>query len=236
MEDTLCIHPRFCGPDNAGNGGYTAGLAAAPLGPRASVTLRAPAPLDTPLTRHVTAGGVALRNGDTLIAEAVRAAPAIDLGEVPRVAPEGGPPVLGRDAHFFPRCFVCGPDRAAGDGLRIMPSASATRPGVVATRWIPDGESPGSPVPAEFVWAALDCPSGWSLFVDRATIEPVVLGRLTVHLVDAVAAGRPYTIVGWHRGQQGRKRFAGSAIVDGDRVVALAEALWIRVNAAAWVA
>ena len=41
----MIIAPRFCGPQDSGNGGYTAGLLAKQLGGSVEVTLRQPPPL-----------------------------------------------------------------------------------------------------------------------------------------------------------------------------------------------
>ena len=37
--------------------------------------------------------------------------------------------------HAFPRCFVCGPDRDEGEGLRIFPGL--LEGGAVAAPWVP---------------------------------------------------------------------------------------------------
>ena len=42
-----------------------------------------------------------------------------------------------RSEHEFPGCFVCGPDRQEGDGLRIL-SAPFDRPGMRVWPWIPE--------------------------------------------------------------------------------------------------
>src|SRR5262245_57950178 len=95
MTNSLEIPTRFRGPPHSGNGGYVAGVFASALtdnrhnlaGQAVEVTLRAPTPLDTPLSVHrndaaltVTAGTSA---GTTLIAEARIVAFELD---VPRAA------------------------------------------------------------------------------------------------------------------------------------------------------
>ena len=46
-----------------------------------------------------------------------------------------------QDRHPLPMCFVCGPARVHGDGLRIIPGALPPRPdyktGTFAAPWVP---------------------------------------------------------------------------------------------------
>jgi hypothetical protein len=71
----------------------------------------------------------------------------------------------GRSPYYhdpvFPGCFVCGPARGPGDGLRILPGPVAGR-GLWAAPWTPEETVAGASdrVRPEVVWAALDCPSG----------------------------------------------------------------------------
>ena len=195
----VVIDPRFCGPPDCGNGGYVAGLLAAPLGAASEVRLRAPAPLDEPLEVRVGAeGGRELWHGEQLLATA-RLAP-LELA-----APEP-PPFAEAErragscrafkTHPFPRCFVCGPDRAEGDGLRILPGWFEERQ-LAAAPWCPAANlSRDGQVAAEFVWAALDSPSAFPLLEPPESVrhEPMVLGALTVDLRQPVAAGEPSTV------------------------------------------
>ena len=61
--------------------------------------------------------------------------------------------------HNLPTCFVCGPARAHGDGLRIFPGPlrPEANTGSVAASCMPyaDLEGDGGRVAPEFVWAAL---------------------------------------------------------------------------------
>jgi hypothetical protein len=50
MTEDLVIAPRFCGPPGSGHGGYVCGRIAACLDGQATVTLRRPVPLATPMT------------------------------------------------------------------------------------------------------------------------------------------------------------------------------------------
>ncbi|MGR6999796.1 hypothetical protein ACU686_19670 [Yinghuangia aomiensis] len=56
--------------------------------------------------------------------------------------------------------------RTEGDGLRLFPGLLPQQPGTTATPWVPDAslaDADGARVRPEFVWAALDCPGGWTV-------------------------------------------------------------------------
>src|SRR5438105_1977939 len=70
--NVLTIPSRFNGPAGIGNGGYVCGRIAAYVDGRATVTLRRPPPLDTPMeVERDDEGAVRVRHGRTLIGEAV---------------------------------------------------------------------------------------------------------------------------------------------------------------------
>jgi len=99
----------------------------------------------------------------------------------------------------------------------------------VAAPWIPDASlaNAGGAVRAEFLWATLDCPSGWAAIVD-ADGRPSVLGELAARLVEPVRPGERCVVLGWALGGEGRKRFAASAILAWDGTVrAVARSTWI---------
>ncbi|MEV4141009.1 hypothetical protein AB0J72_53705 [Dactylosporangium sp. NPDC049742] len=218
----MIIEARYNGPPGSGNGGYTAGLVAAHLEGPAEVTLRRPPPLDTPLAVSTTAGSVQVHDGDALVASA-RA----DSGDRPDAVPavpfaaavEASAGYPGFAAHPFPTCFVCGPERT--DGLGLFPGPLPD--GRTATPWrVPADVSP------VLVWAALDCPGGWSVLTEG---RPYVLGRMTAH-VDAVPpAGAECVITGRHVGSEGRKASVLSTLYGpGGDVLAVAHATWIAVD------
>jgi len=220
------IAARFNGPPGSGNGGYSGGLIAAELPGAdggATVTLRKPPPLDTELAVAPTARGIAVYAGDLLIAEAEPAAPGAAMaGPVSATeAAAASARYAGLAGHPFPTCFGCGTDRAVGDGLRLFPGPVGD--GRTAAVWTAPAD-----VSAPMVWAALDCPGGWTIITDPA--RPYVLGRLTaaVHAVPApgehcVVMGEPVDI----GERKGRVRTAlWSAAGD---LLARAEAVWIAV-------
>jgi hypothetical protein len=100
---------------------------------------------------------------------------------------------------------------------------------LVAAPWIPDDtlSDGGGAVRPEFLWAALDCPSGWAAIVD-ADGRPSVLGELAARLVGPVSPGERCVVLGWPLGGEGRRRLAASAILGDDGSVrAVARSTWI---------
>jgi hypothetical protein len=215
------IQARFNGPPRSANGGYTCGLVAAFLGGEAEVTLRVPPPLERELEVVRTDARVELRDGETLVAEGEPAA--VDVDVPASVAPAEAEAASSRYAgfrhHAYPTCFTCGPKR--DDGLGIFAGPVAGRDGLVAATWTPEEE----PSP-EVVWAALDCPSGWA--VDDFQREGVLLGRMAAEIDRLPEPGKPHVVLGWRMGEDGRKRYAGSALLTAEgEVLARARSTWI---------
>jgi hypothetical protein len=243
---TLTIPARFCGPPTPANGGYTCGRLAAhvPTHGAVVVTLRTPPPLDTPLpvVRHGDAAR--LLAGDTLVAEAE--ATDLDVDLVEPVSHDQAVSVAdgfaGLEEHPFPTCFVCGTHRPLADGMGLRPGVVEGRPDTVATVWVPHrslttahttptgGTASAEPdeVPEEFVWAALDCPGGWSVDLRG---RPMVLGRMTTQVDALPVVGDHCVVMGRLLGQEGRKAFTSTTLYDGDgRVLARAHAVWLAVD------
>jgi hypothetical protein len=128
------------------------------------------------------------------------------------------------DQHPFPTCFVCGPQRGA-DGLRIF-AGPLEHGGAIAGPWTPNAElAADGVVDPCFVWAALDCPSGFACMPPRSR---TVLATMTATLEAPVHPGREYIVTAWPIASEGRKHRAGAVLHEPDgRRVAVAEALWI---------
>jgi hypothetical protein len=235
IVETLTLDRRFRGPDRSGNGGYVCGRIARHIAGAATVRLSIPPPLETPLQIDVTGGVVKLLSGTTLVGEGRPA----ELEITPPAplsfdeAVESSKLYHGFEQHTFPGCFVCGPQRQPGDGLCIFAGPVKDRP-VVAAPWIVDA-SLGTPTASqEFLWAALDCPSGFALWSPREETT-VVLGQLTAVIKDSVRPGDKCVVMGWPLHVEGRKRLAGSAICsESGRLIAFARATWIEVPASAF--
>jgi hypothetical protein len=219
----VVISPRFNGPPGSGHGGYSAGLVAVPLGPSATVRLAAPPPLDAEMTLEDTEYGVRLMHGDTLVAEARPGRPQVDVPPAPDLAAaaRASESYPGFDEHPFPTCFGCGPERAEGDGLRIFPGPAGDD-GLLAAPWTPAGAGVVDPA---FVWAALDCPSGFAC-IPPGTLS--VLATMTAELEAPIHAGETYVITAWPISHDGRKHRGGAALHDASGTrVAVADTLWI---------
>lgn len=129
----------------------------------------------------------------------------------------------------FSRCFVCG--RAREDAFGVFAGAVPGRE-LVASPWTPPewtADESGNVQP-EFVWAVLDCPTYFALYVD-GELPMSVLARLTARIDAPVAVGEEHVVIGWPIERDGRKHHAGSAVLsaDGD-VLAVARALLIELR------
>jgi hypothetical protein len=217
VAETVVIESRFRGPPDSGNGGYTCGLLAALVGEPAEVTLRLPPPLDVPMRFE----DGRLLAGDRVVAEA-RRVDGVDL-DVPAPpsredAARASERYAGFDEHAFPTCFVCGPAREDGDGLRIF--AGPLGDGRVAAPWTPRESR------RELAWASLDCPGAFAAgFSGRGDL---LLGRLTGEVLRVPEVGEACVVVGWPLGRDGRKRYAGTALFgEGGELLGQARATWI---------
>ena len=229
----MTIPRRFNGPPEFGHGGYSCGSVAALVdAPAASVSLRRPVPLDTPLeVRRGDDATVALLHGDEVVAEG---APAELELEVPERVPveaaraaRGGNPWLQR--HPFPTCFGCGSERDRAEAIATLLGPVAGREGVMADTWTPQAEfaDGDGALTRLFTWAALDCPTG------AAAVEPEsgpqVLARLTARPGPAAAAaGEEHVVMAWLLGRDGRKSRGAAAIVSPKgEICGVSEGLWI---------
>ena len=230
MSESLSIPRRFNGPLESGNGGYCSGVAASFLEGAAEVSLRRPVPLDTPLAVvRENDGSVRVLDGEALVVEA-RSAPELEV-EVP-------PPVSPREARLaaaryrgltdglFSRCFVCG--RAREDTFGVFAGAVEDRE-LVASPWTPPSwtaDAAGRVLPG-FVWAVLDCPTYFALYMNEA-LPVSVLARLTARIDAPVVACKEHVVIAWPLKIDGRKRHAGSAVLSPEgEALAVARALLI---------
>lgn len=238
MTDSVTITARHNGPPGSANGGYTCGLLAQRVGAEeVEVTLLSPPPLEQPLAVAADAERVELRDDELLVAEA---RPAELLLDVPDAVPaeeleraEAAGHEHWTANHPFPTCFVCGPDRAPGDGMRVFPLELAGRDGMFGARWRPDeslAAADGSVRP-EYVWAALDCPTSAPV-ANFGEGPAMVLARMTARLGCSVRVGESHTILSWELGRDGRKREAAAALYDSaGRMLCASKALWIELRA-----
>jgi hypothetical protein len=237
----LTISSRFNGPPHSGNGGYVSGVLAQRFleefgdtpGAKVEVTLRKPPPLDTPLAvrQPEESESLQLVDGTTVVAAAESVEATGELVEPISYAEAvaASKDYAGFAGHPFLTCFVCGPDHPSG--LHVFPGPVPERKDVVAAPWTPTDDTVGP----EFVWAALDCPGGWS--AGDLAGRPMVLGRMSVEsaqdATQRLVAGEPYVVLGRRLRTEGRKTFTVSALYGpSGEPVASAEAVWIAVDPA----
>jgi len=227
---TIVVAKRFCGPPTSANGGYFCGLVAALSTQTLTVRLLKPPPLDVELEATTQPdGGILVRHGDTVIAQARVA----DLVLEPPAPPsyvetlDASLKYPGFSEHPFPTCFVCGTQRARGDGMRVFAGPVAGRD-VFAAPWVPDAslDRGDGKVRPEFMWAAMDCPGCFA--ANKAGRGTWLLGEFTAHVDRLVHVEESCRVVAWHIGSQGRKHEAGTALFDEDgELCGRARAVWI---------
>jgi hypothetical protein len=180
--------------------------------------LRKPPPLDTPM---IVADGKVLGPDGAVIATVVGRE--VEIAAVPgvsfEVAESASSRYPGHGMHPFPTCFVCGPERE--DGLRIFPG----RLGDGRTAAIFDTPTD---VEAATIWAALDCPGGWTVIEGD---HPWVLGRIAAIIDELPKPGERCVVTGQAMSRSGRKAVVRSTLygATGD-LLARAEATWIALS------
>jgi hypothetical protein len=219
MEITFPRHYR--GPLTSANGGYACGrLAAFVDADEVEVTLRLPPPLDRPLAVARDGSSARLLDGDVLVAEARPAPVQVDPPEHVSldVAEQSRERHLRDWTPEFSECFVCG---VRDDGLQIRVGPVAGRePLHAAPIALPEARP-------ELVWAAIDCPGAFAVGAEGR--GDIVLGRMTARVDRVPGAGERCVVTSWPLGEDGRKLFAGTALLAADgEVLALARQVWIQ--------
>ena len=226
--NSITIARRFNGPPDSGNGGYVCGAFAVAAGAGLRVRLLSPPPLQVPL--EVSAddeGRWRLGPGEAPVASGTPARLELEVPKAPQYvqAVWASQHYAGFREHIFPECFVCGPLRRRGDGLRIFPGMLDS--GIVAAPWLPADSLDGGDgkVAVEHHWAALDCPGYFAVCGGR---RHLLLGEMHAHVDRRVHLGEACTVIGWKVGGEGRKLLAGTAIFDEDgELCARALATWV---------
>lgn len=230
--DSLVIERRFRGPSSSGNGGYTCGRLAEYLEGSATVRLMKPPPLDIHLDVIRDAEEVRLESAGEPIARGWKSAADFDVPAAPSLeeAREASSRYAGETGHEFSNCFVCGLERQEGDGLRIYAGPVQDKD-MVACTWTPHSSlcADNGLVPGPIVWAALDCPGGWSFLTFGQEIA--LLGEMSAEILTPLECGVEYIAAGWISNTDGRKRHTGSALYSTDgTVLAHARATWITIT------
>ena len=228
----ITIDATFNGPPASGNGGYAAGLLAGYSSSSLIVRVLAPIPLGAPLSVSRSGDITEALHGDKRILSArpgtvtlIPAAPptlaaARDAASRPTSFGAGGPST----------CFVCGRNRAPGEGLHIHCGRLGNTQ--AASVWTPHPNvcGPDGFVRPEYVWAALDCPGGFALPASDTTY---LLGEMSAAIFRPIPIHAPVIVHAWHVWSDGRKHFAGTALHDADgALLAQADTLWIELTPA----
>ena len=244
-EQILVVPRRFRGPATSGNGGWTSGalaeLLAPPVpAPPVRVRLSAPPPLEAAMT--------VLRAGRSAVAEylerPVLTATLLTDGEeggldpVPAVpydaALAAGDRYAGLRDHPFPECFACGPGRAPDDGLGLRPGPVDPPVGGVdvAAAWSPGEADVGvdRAVPVPVLWAALDCPGGWSVDIVG---RPMVLGTMTARVLARPGLAKQCVVTGRADQVSDRKALTSTSLYgQSGELLATAAHVWVAVDPA----
>jgi hypothetical protein len=244
---SISIPEKFRGPPKSANGGYATGAFGRSLlegfgepGRAVEVTLRAPVPLDAPMSIERVGDALRVLEGERLIAEANRSALELQVPEPASweraLAARERSPALRVGVHpilrservgVHPICFCCGAELSAQAGLRVF-AAPVAGLSQVAAAWTADPAfaAASGELPPEIVCAALDCPGQFAWLAEGTTTG--LLGRLTVRIERPVRAGERCVVIGWTLGSEGRKFYAGTALFDaGGALCAYAKAVWI---------
>lgn len=235
----ISVDQRFRGPPNSGNGGYVCGRLAAFIDGGAEITLRKPPPLEVAMNVETGKDGkVLLLASEELIAEGRPAEVKLDAPEPPTFedAINASMRTIDPADHGAHSCFVCSPVRAEDDGLRILAGPADANDtnwqDHLAAPWIPGEDLTGSDgdIAPEFVWAALDCPTGYTSFRDGSR-ESRLLGRMAVEIERRPKPGERCTILSWRISEEGRKLFSAGVLYGQDREpLACATATWFAVE------
>jgi hypothetical protein len=226
----VIVGERFVGPPNMGHGGYVAGLFGEQLPGCLQVTLRRPTPIDRPLQLLEQPGGRwVLQDGGELIAEAEPATLKLDVPAAPTLAEaalaEPRSPAFRPPRGVHPICFGCGQHARAG--LRIFAGPCETHErGLVAGRFDarPFADSQGQ-LERKYAIAALDCAGAFAFIAGERRAG--LLGRIVIDTYAPLEATENCLVIGWQLGSEGRKLFAGTALLDERGVLcAAARATW----------
>ena len=236
---TIAIARRFRGPPNSGNGGYSCGRLAAFIDGPAEVTLRKPPPLETEMRVVAEAGdSVALYDGEQLIATAMPRTIRVSSMTPPSYddAVAASSRTFHPSVHKLPMCYVCGPDRHPGDGLRIfcgpLDPTDTEWSGTVAAPWAPElymADDHGK-VSDQFIWAALDCPTAYASG-SPSGFPTILLGRQAVTIFQKPAIGDHCVIAARQTGRDGRKYLAEATLFGASGIpLAQCHATWVEVS------
>jgi len=231
----IVIGRQFCGPPNSGNGGYVCGVLARDVEGPATSVLRAPIPLDAPLSLGREDAAVVMTGAEGQLIGRSDPSQGVELPDPPPAPSLAGARAaaaryVGLATRFHPICFTCGTERDEGDGLRVFAGQlEGAEAGVVACAWTPDpafADAEGLAA-TEVVWAALDCP-GYFAWVEKEGRHGALLGTMTAEVLRRPKVGEECIVLAWPLAREGRKETAGVALYSASgELMARAHQVWI---------
>ena len=236
--DTFTIPKQFCGPPSSSNGGYFCGVVASFFDYAVEVRLKSPPPLDTPMQIRRDESLSQVFADDTLVAQVRRLEEPLEPAPFLPVESAKLCSEIGLEGslinHPFPTCFVCGPQRDDGEGMRIF-----TGPGqdtkLYAARWHTHRawSSNGVDIDPKYIWSALDCPSSGPAFATSVQAESdiaYVLGTLSLKVSEKPKVNENYSIVcATDEKHERLYRTRVSLYADDATLLATGAAVWIQV-------
>ncbi|HNJ34224.1 MAG TPA: hypothetical protein PK881_08260 [Leptospiraceae bacterium] len=240
------IASRYSGPPRTGNGGYVcgvcAGLAYSQLGEQKQdsftfeVRYKSPVPVDLDVSLLSKDNLCVLESidGKTTYAEGQSSKPvstvlpAVVTLEQARYATLQSIP---EKEHAFPDCYVCGPARKVGDGLRILPGPVAEHSGMAAAVWnvLPDAMSSSGDLSVPILWAALDCPGYFAYhFSHGGAMQVAVLAKMKCTVVRRRTESDQLVVIGWMKRKKGPLVEVSTALLDGSEILAIADGTWMQ--------
>jgi len=230
VNETITIPTRFQGVTGLGQGGYTAGLLAERIEGPSTADFFNPIPLDRPLDLVESNGRLELHDGQTLILRVrafsgtIRSADPVSIEDA-EVARQRSPVYT---TGAIPDCFSCG---TIPESMGVHAGPLSDRQDF-ATSWTPPDWSNGEDgvVQDRYVWAAIDCPSGWRATTLGDELLQAVTGQMHTSITGTIVQGRTYALVTWSDPWKGRRVKTGTALFDasGTRLAA-SEAVWISI-------
>ena len=235
---SFTIDGRFCGPPRSSNGGYFCGMVAEHFNTPVAIRLKAPPPLNAVLTLESEGDQTRITDGCRDIGVALppkempKPSPFISLEQARCISEQGR--VGSGINHPFPTCFVCGPHRERGEGMRIFtgPNSDET---LYAAHWFAEAawSGDGKTVDARYIWSAMDCPSSGPAFAtisDPKSTKAYVLGTLEVHIEKSVPVGQDYVITCSLDEDTGKLYKTRVSLYDGQgQHYASGRAIWVQV-------
>ncbi len=235
MPESVVVDERYSAfgpPPSFANGGCAAGLFARFVEEHAQVRLHRPVPVARPLEVRSAADSAVVLDGKETVATVRPAEWSLEVPEAIGLAEaEAGHRNWPGWSHPHPApwCFVCGPKRDEGDGLRVFAGPVPGRE-LVATPWVPAREAAGKhgKVRDEIAWGVLECPGAVAFWHPG---DLPLAYRLAVTTHNSIQAERPHVVVAWLIEKKDRKHTTGSAIfTDDGALLAAGKVDWLLIE------